>query len=363
MTRPRRFPPEPRRVEQLRWSGRSRWWRWLSSASRRSPGACRERRSRRGCCSSRSGWPSARRCSTGSTWRARARRCAALAEATLALVLFTDASRIDLGALRRTFDVPVRLLGLGLPLILLGAALGQAVVTEPRVPARIRQGPGRAGAAGLERSSSHRWVPRLVRAAWASVGRLRGHRDRGVPPAARAPDRARHLRHRRPLRLRPRPDRRAARRSLRALVRTPPSTHDGMESADAEVTGPRPPRRPAVQPSLLITGSASPPAGLRAHGPGYPNTQNRSRARPRALPAGRVGAAARGSRFTTATVEDAAEATSLSSPVRSTRAEDPVQESRLGPGMSPRTALTVEAAGPAARRRQPGEAWRVAPAH
>jgi len=99
--------------------------------------------------------------SSGSTVRV-------LAEATLALVLFTDASRIDLGGLRRTFDVPVRLLGLGLPLtILLGAvaatavfgelsveeavilavvlaptdaALGQAVVIEPRVPARIRQG-------------------------------------------------------------------------------------------------------------------------------------------------------------------------------------------------------------------------------
>ena len=99
--------------------------------------------------------------SSGSTVRV-------LAEATLALVLFTDASRIDLGTLRRTFDVPVRLLGVGLALtILLGAvaaaavfgqltlgeavilavvlaptdaALGQAVVTEPRVPARIRQG-------------------------------------------------------------------------------------------------------------------------------------------------------------------------------------------------------------------------------
>src|SRR4051794_38628661 len=91
----------------------------------------------------------------------------ALAETTLALVLFTDASRIDLGALRRTVDVPARLLGIGLPLtIALGAvaaaavfgalsigeavilavvlaptdaALGQAVVTEPRVPQRIRQ--------------------------------------------------------------------------------------------------------------------------------------------------------------------------------------------------------------------------------
>jgi sodium/hydrogen antiporter len=99
--------------------------------------------------------------STSSTVRA-------LAEATLALVLFCDASRIDLGQLRREVGVPLRLLGFGLPLtIALGAvaatvifgqmtveeavilavvlaptdaALGQAVVTEPRVPPRIRQG-------------------------------------------------------------------------------------------------------------------------------------------------------------------------------------------------------------------------------
>ena len=99
--------------------------------------------------------------STSSTVRA-------LAEATLALVLFADASRIDFGRLRREISVPLRLLGIGLPLtIALGAAaaavifvdlttweavilavvlaptdaaLGQAVVTEPRVPGRIRQG-------------------------------------------------------------------------------------------------------------------------------------------------------------------------------------------------------------------------------
>ena len=91
-----------------------------------------------------------------------------LAEATLALVLFSDASRINLRELRRGANVPVRLLGIGLPLtIVLGAlaaaatfgqisieealiigvvlaptdaALGQAVVTNRRVPARIRQG-------------------------------------------------------------------------------------------------------------------------------------------------------------------------------------------------------------------------------
>ena len=47
----------------------------------------------------------------------------ALAEATLALVLFCDASRIDLRQLRRQIGVPLRLLGIGLPLtIALGAA-------------------------------------------------------------------------------------------------------------------------------------------------------------------------------------------------------------------------------------------------
>jgi sodium/hydrogen antiporter len=91
-----------------------------------------------------------------------------LAEVTLTLVLFADASRISLSALRNEFSVPLRLLGIGLPLtiaagalagvallpgvglaeaILLGvilactdAALGQAVVTDERLPSRIRQG-------------------------------------------------------------------------------------------------------------------------------------------------------------------------------------------------------------------------------
>src|SRR5690349_5631355 len=91
-----------------------------------------------------------------------------LAEATLAVVLFGDAARIDLRALRDEYRLPARLLGLGLPLtiglgfvaalLLLGAlawpealllavvvaptdaALGQAVVTLPSIPSRIRQG-------------------------------------------------------------------------------------------------------------------------------------------------------------------------------------------------------------------------------
>jgi NhaP-type Na+/H+ or K+/H+ antiporter len=90
-----------------------------------------------------------------------------LAEATLALVLFSDASRVDLRKLRQEPMVPVRLLGIGLPLTILAgaglalllfgsltvteafvlavllaptdAALGQAVVTNLKVPERIRQ--------------------------------------------------------------------------------------------------------------------------------------------------------------------------------------------------------------------------------
>jgi len=90
-----------------------------------------------------------------------------LAEATLAVVLFSDASRIDVRALRGDLGLPTRLLGIGLPLTILAgfiaavvlldglawpealvlaivlaptdAALGQAVVTLKRLPVRIRQ--------------------------------------------------------------------------------------------------------------------------------------------------------------------------------------------------------------------------------
>jgi NhaP-type Na+/H+ or K+/H+ antiporter len=91
-----------------------------------------------------------------------------LAEATLTLVLFTDAVRVNLGRLRRESVVPARLLGIGLPLtIVVGtaaglalfpqlnlwtaaalatilaptdAALGLPVVSNRRLPSRIRQG-------------------------------------------------------------------------------------------------------------------------------------------------------------------------------------------------------------------------------
>ena len=90
-----------------------------------------------------------------------------LAEATLVLLLFTDAARIDLGRVRRDHDLPVRMLIVGLPLAVAAgaltaallfpsfsiweaallaallaptdAALGQAVVSAKIVPLRIRQ--------------------------------------------------------------------------------------------------------------------------------------------------------------------------------------------------------------------------------
>jgi len=91
-----------------------------------------------------------------------------LAEATLTVVLFTDALGVDLAKLRRDSDVPIRLLGIGLPLTIAAgtvaglvlfpqldvwtaaalatmlaptdAALGLPVVTNERLPSRIRQG-------------------------------------------------------------------------------------------------------------------------------------------------------------------------------------------------------------------------------
>ena len=91
-----------------------------------------------------------------------------LAEATLTLVLFCDAVRVNRGRLRHESALPTRLLGLGLPLTIVAgtlaalvllpqlnlwtaaalatmlaptdAALGLPVVTNPRLPSRIRQG-------------------------------------------------------------------------------------------------------------------------------------------------------------------------------------------------------------------------------
>jgi len=91
-----------------------------------------------------------------------------VAEFTLALVLFSDSANADLATLRRTFHIPQRMLLIGLPLTIVfgfgvgrllfpdlplltlailatmlaptDAALGKAVVTNPAVPAPIREG-------------------------------------------------------------------------------------------------------------------------------------------------------------------------------------------------------------------------------
>jgi NhaP-type Na+/H+ or K+/H+ antiporter len=90
-----------------------------------------------------------------------------VAELTLVIVLATDASRIDVRALFKDHDLPLRLLGIGLPLTMIfgtiaavlifteltfweaailgviltptDASLGQSVVSNPKVPVRIRQ--------------------------------------------------------------------------------------------------------------------------------------------------------------------------------------------------------------------------------
>jgi NhaP-type Na+/H+ or K+/H+ antiporter len=91
-----------------------------------------------------------------------------VAELTLALVLFTDSANADLATLRRSFRIPQRMLLISLPLTIAfgvgvgmllfpdlplltvavlatmlaptDAALGKAVVTNPTVPAPIREG-------------------------------------------------------------------------------------------------------------------------------------------------------------------------------------------------------------------------------
>ena len=91
----------------------------------------------------------------------------ALFQGTLVLVLFTDAAALHFLSWRKDAELPGRLLGIGLPLTIAfgaliaavlftdlsfweaaiigaiiaptDAALGQAVISNPRVPARIRQ--------------------------------------------------------------------------------------------------------------------------------------------------------------------------------------------------------------------------------
>ena len=124
------------------------------------------------------------------------RQIRTLAEITLTLVLFADASRIDLRTAWREHAVPARLLGIGLPLTIFAgwlvgvvvfgdlggaevlilavilaptdAALGQAVVTDQRLPSQDPPGPERR----------ERPERRALRPDPADRDRDRGHRRR-----------------------------------------------------------------------------------------------------------------------------------------------------------------------------------------
>lgn len=123
-----------------------------------------------------------------------------LLESTLLIVLFSDAVMIDFRAVRREAFLPTRLLGIGLPLtVLVGtitatllfpdlsfwqgaviaivlaptdAALGQAVVSNERVPSMVRQGLGVES--GLNDGIA---VPFLTIAVAAAAHEMQGARE------------------------------------------------------------------------------------------------------------------------------------------------------------------------------------------
>jgi NhaP-type Na+/H+ or K+/H+ antiporter len=127
-----------------------------------------------------------------------------LGELTLIIVLFTDATQIDVGALRRGAGLPLRLLAIGMPLtVVLGAAaaallvpglgfwemallgavlaptdaaLGQAVVASKEVPLQVRQ--GLSAESGLNDGIA---VPLVVIfATLAGIGQMVGGEERST---------------------------------------------------------------------------------------------------------------------------------------------------------------------------------------
>lgn len=123
-----------------------------------------------------------------------------LAELTLALLLFVDASRVDLRLARRNGQVPARMLILGLPVVIglgtvtgmvvlgLGgpmafvlacllaptdAALGQPVMTDGRIPRRVRQ------ALNVESGLNDGLVVPFLTVALVVVGAEGGHATSG----------------------------------------------------------------------------------------------------------------------------------------------------------------------------------------
>jgi sodium/hydrogen antiporter len=89
-----------------------------------------------------------------------------LAEATLALVLFSDAARIDLRALRDGYALPARLLAIGLPLtIVAGTAVALIVLPELSL----------AEAAALAIVLAATDAASGARSRWACLGGASGH--------------------------------------------------------------------------------------------------------------------------------------------------------------------------------------------
>lgn len=140
-----------------------------------------------------------------------------LLEGTLVIVLFTDATLIDIGAVRKEFFLPGRLLGIGLPLTMVvgafaafvlfdgigfweatviavilaptDAALGQAVHTDKSVPALIRQ------RLGVESSLNDGIAVPFLTIAVAGVARLRRNRCGGSEHASEVVHRGHRFHH------------------------------------------------------------------------------------------------------------------------------------------------------------------------
>jgi sodium/hydrogen antiporter len=126
-----------------------------------------------------------------------------IAEITLILVLFSDASRVDLRELRNNYAIPARMLFVGMPLTLLlgtltvywvtpdtpwavallvaailtptDAALGQTVVTNPVVPMRLREG------INVESGLNDGLVLPVVMIAAIVSAEMAGHKAEGLP--------------------------------------------------------------------------------------------------------------------------------------------------------------------------------------
>jgi hypothetical protein len=130
-----------------------------------------------------------------------------LAEITLILVLFTDASRIDLKLLVREHDLPVRLLLIGLPLtIALGAVVAVVVLDDFSWPAALvlaavlaslsSAGGGRCAAtSAMRRAPQEGQKPRPLHEKATSSSRLQREQRTRAKPKARIPQASPSARH------------------------------------------------------------------------------------------------------------------------------------------------------------------------